>query len=201
MNYTELKASVADFLNRQDLTAVIPTFITLAEADLNRNVRHRSMLARSTASLDTQFTELPEDFLEAKNIQLNSSPVISLRYVTQEHADLVRAQYATGTPKYYTIVGDTIEVVPVPDSEQTIELVYYRRIPKLDTYETNWLSETYPDAYLYGALLQAAPYLKDDERIGVWGSLYSKVLTDLNFSSDRAEVSGSALVMRTRTWI
>ena len=201
MNYTELKASVADFLNRQDLTAVIPTFITLAEADLNRNVRHRSMLARSTASLDTQFTELPEDFLEAKNIQLNSSPVISLRYVTQEHADLVRAQYATGTPKYYTIVGDTIEVVPVPDSEQTIELVYYRRIPQLDVYATNWLSETYPDAYLYGALLQAAPYLKDDERIGVWGSLYSKVLTDLNFSSDRAEVSGSALVMRTRTWI
>src|SRR5688572_33002312 len=103
MNYTTLKSSVADFLNRQDLTAAIPTFIELAEAACNRAIRHRKMLQRSTATLDTQFTELPEDYLEAKNIQLNTDPVRSLTYVTQEHADLLRAgaHRTPGEPKVY----------------------------------------------------------------------------------------------------
>src|SRR5574343_481929 len=132
MNYTTLKSSIGDFLNRQDLTAVIPTFIALCEADLNRTIRHRSMLARATAALDTQFTKLPSDFLEAKNVQLNTTPVTSLKYVTMEQADILRQTYQTaGTPKYYTIVGDTIEVVPDPSTEYTIELVYYKAIPAL----------------------------------------------------------------------
>ena len=132
MNYTTLKSSIADFLNRQDLTAVIPTFIALCEADLNRTVRHRSMLTRATATLDTQFTKLPLDYLEAKNVQLNTTPVTSLKYVTMEQADLLRQTYRTaGVPKYYTLVGDTIEVVPEPADEYTIELVYYKSIPSL----------------------------------------------------------------------
>ena len=62
-NYTELKASIADFLNRDDLTAVIPDFITLAESGMNREVRHWRMETRKTAVLDTQYTALPTDFL------------------------------------------------------------------------------------------------------------------------------------------
>jgi len=200
MNYTDLKSSVADFLNREDLTSVIPTFIQLCEADLNRSVRHRSMLVRATAALDTHFTTLPDDYLEAKNIQLNTSPVTSLKYVTMEHADLLRQSYTSGKPKYYTLVGDTIEVVPPPDAEYTVELVYYGAIPSLsDSNVSNWLLTTYPDVYLYGTLMQSAPYLKDDERIPVWGQLYRQFISDLNASSDRAEVSGAHLLMRA-TW-
>ena len=202
MNYTTLKSSVADWLNRQDLTSVIPTFISLAEADFNRSIRHRQMLCRATATLDTHFTSLPTDFLEAKNIQINTSPVASLKYVTMEQADLLKQTYTTaGEPKYYTIIGDTIEVVPEPSMEYEIELVYYKQIPALsDSQTTNWLSNSHPDIYLYGALMQAAPYLKDDERIAVWGALYRQFVSDLNLSSDKAEVSGSTLVMRTHVW-
>lgn len=199
MNYATLKSSVADFLNRQDLTAVIPTFIELAEADLNRSVRHRSMLCRATATLDTHFTKLPTDFLEAKNIQLNTNPVTSLKYVTMEQADLLKQTYrSAGVPKYYTIIGDTIEVVPEPADEYEIELTYYKRISALsDDNTSNWLISSHPDVYLYGTLMQSAPYLKDDERVAVWGSLYRQYISDLNFASDRAESSGSTLVMRT----
>jgi hypothetical protein len=91
MTYAELKSAIADFLNRQDLTSVIPTFIQLAEASINRTVRHRRMLSRATATLTSQFTDLPDDFLEAKNIQLNSNPVTPLSFVTLEHADLLRS--------------------------------------------------------------------------------------------------------------
>jgi hypothetical protein len=197
--YSELKSSIADFLNRQDLTSVIPTFIQLCEADLNRTVRHKSMLTRATATLDTHFTALPADFLEAKNIQLNTEPVTSLQYVTMEHADLLRQKYTTtGVPKYYALVGDTIEVVPLPAEDYTIELTYYKKIPSLsDSSTSNWLLSSHPDVYLYGSLMQAAPYLKDDERIAVWGPLYRQFISDLNFASDKAEVSGARLVMRS----
>lgn len=201
MNYTTLKSSVADWLNRQDLTSVIPTFISLAEADLNRSVRHRQMLGRATTTLDSHFTALPTDFLEAKNVQLNTNPLTSLKYVTMEHADLLRRGDATGQPKYYTIIGDTLEVVPVPSTDYEIELTYYKQIPALsDDNLTNWLINSHPDVYLYGTLMQSAPYLKDDERVGVWGSLYRQFVSDLNLSSDKAESSGSTLVMRTGVW-
>jgi hypothetical protein len=197
MNYTTLKSSVADFLNRQDLAAVIPTFISLSEANLNRVLRTRAMLCRATALLDTHFTKLPSDFLEAKNIQLNTDPVTSLQYVTIEHADLLRARWSTGKPRYYTIVGDTLEVVPPPDTGYTVELVYYKQIPALtELNETNWLLTSHPDVYLYGTLLQSAPYLKDDERIPIWGQLYKQFVADVQYSSESSEVSGSRLVMR-----
>jgi hypothetical protein len=197
MNYTELQAAIASFLNRQDLASVIPTFVSLVEAHLNRTLRHRSMLGRATANLDTDFTTLPADFLEAKNIQLNTNPVTSLRFVTIEHADLLKTE-ATGQPQYYTLVGDTLEVVPSPDASYTVELVYYKKLPALASNSTNWLLTAHPDVYLYGALMQAAPYLKNDERLQVWGSLYTAAVSDLNASSDKAEFSGASLVMRAR---
>ena len=204
MTYAELKSAIADFLNRQDLTSVIPTFIQLAEASINRTVRHRRMLSRATATLTTQFTDLPDDFLEAKNIQLNSNPVTPLSFVTLEHADLLRSgMYQTeGKPKYYTLVADTIEVVPVPDTEYTIELTYYARItPLSDAVTSNWLLDNSPDAYLYGALVHSAPYLKDDSRIPVWVGLFEKSLSDLKAETERSEFSGSSLVQRTQGWL
>lgn len=198
MTYSELQQSVADFLNRQDLAGAIPTFITLVEAYFNRQVRHRSMLTRATTTLDSQFTGLPTDFLEAKNVQLNSTPVVSLEYVTLERADELRASTPTGQPAFYTILGDQIEVVPVPDTQYTIELVYYKKIPTLtDDTTSNWLLSSHPDAYLYGALMQAAPYLKNDERLQVWGPLFVQSVGGINESSDKAEYSGSRLKMRT----
>jgi hypothetical protein len=200
MIYSELKSSIADFLNRQDLTSVIPTFILLCEADLNRTVRHRSMLCRATATLDTHFTALPADFMEAKNIQLNTEPVKSLEYLTMEHADEYRATHSTaGVPVFYTFIGETLEVVPEPADDYTIELTYYKRITALsDSNTSNWLLASHPDVYLYGSLMQSAPYLKDDERIAVWGQLYKAFISDLNSASDKSEYSGSSLKMRAK---
>ena len=61
--YDELKSSIADFLDRDDLTTVIPDFITLAETKMNREIRHWRMEKRATAVLDTQYSALPNDFL------------------------------------------------------------------------------------------------------------------------------------------
>ena len=55
INYTDLQSQIADFLNRDDLVGD-PDFITLAEADMNRRLRHWRMETRSRALLDTRYT-------------------------------------------------------------------------------------------------------------------------------------------------
>ena len=102
-----------------------------------------------------------------------------------------------GRPRYYSHVADTIEVYPTPDSTYTIELMYYNEIPSLTSVNTtNWLIGVAPDAYLYGSLLQAAPYLAEDSRIEVWGGLYSSAIQALNNTSEASRDSGSGLKMR-----
>jgi len=203
MNYSTLKSSIADFLLRQDLTAVIPTFIELAETALNRSIRHRRMIARATNNFDEHFLELPDDFLEAKNVQINSDPVGTLKYVTLEHADLLRSNRyrSPGQPQYYTIVGNTLESTPIPDGDYQVELTYYTKLPVLtDLQPSNWLIATHPDLYLYGALLHSAPYLKNDERVPVWDGLYQRTVRDVNADSERSELSGATLQARTFIW-
>jgi len=202
-SYAWLISTAADFLNRQDLNATIPTFITLAESGFNRSIRSRKMLGRSTSPLINHYTTLPEDFLEAKNVQLNTTPVQPLEYVSQEMADDLRQGKfrSVGKPQLYTIVGDTIEVIPLPDGEYEIELTYYKRIPGLsDDAPSNWLLELNPDLYLYGTLVASAPYLKEDERLPMWAEWTKSLIAALNDESDRAERSGSILKIRQRMW-
>lgn len=199
-SYDLLKSAIADELNRQDLTSVIPTWISLAEANFNRTIRHRKMLCRATAELDSQFTALPSDFLEAKNVQLNTSTPYSLEYLTVEAADKFRYSYYTtsGSPKYFTILGETLEVVPTPSSDYTIELTYYKKLtPLSDSVSSNWLLASHPDLYFYASLQHSAPYLKDDERIALWSTISQTITDSINLESDKAEKSGSVLKVRT----
>lgn len=200
-NYTELKGAVADWLNRDDLTAVVPTFILLAEAGLERVLRVRQMLARSNATIDTQYGALPANFLEAKSFKLtDTTPSQPLGFATIDELDAFdSANLAPGRPRYFGVVGDQLRTHPVPDSSYTGELTYYAKITKLsDENPTNWLLASSPDVYLYGSLLQSAPYLKDDERINVWTTLYASAVQAMQISDDRSATSGGALKARAK---
>jgi len=195
--FSGLKTTIADYLNRDDLTSIIPSFITLAEAKFNRKLRVRQMVKRATATLDTQYIAFPSDFLQAKEFQLNTNPITYLQYVTQNQGDYGSAsQYiSVGKPQYYTIIGTQIEVIPTPDTGYTGELTYYGKITALsDSNTSNWLLVYAPDLYLYGALLEAAPYLKDDERLAVWSTLYTNSLGDIEVADQRASVSSTPIV-------
>ena len=194
-NYTELQASVADFLNRSDLTDVIPDFIRMTEAELNRVLRTREMSVRTRAPVSKQYVKLPDDFLGMRNIELVTSPVTVLEYRNLQNLDAHRASDATGKPIYYSIMQNNIEFAPVPDSEYTLEIVYYQKLPQLGTevgeFATNWLLDSHPDIYLYGSLMQSAPYLQADERIGVWAGKFQQVLEQLKTSDEKARFSGT----------
>ena len=203
--YTELKASLADWLNRTDLTSAIADFISLAEAQMERQLRTRQMIVRATASFAAaaEYGTVPDDFLETKSIKLDTNPVTSLSFQTIEAMDqLSNTTYlSSGKPLYFTVVGNQFRLLPIPDGEYTFELVYYAKLTKLSsTVATNFLLTQAPDVYLYGALLQAAPYLQDDARISVWSSLYAAGLEQLQVADDRGSTSGGALLARARTF-
>jgi len=65
---------------------------------------------------------------------------------------------------------------------------------------SNWLLASSPDVYLYGSLMQASPYLKDDGRIPVWASMYTNALEAIQVADDRAATSGGSIMMRARTF-
>ena len=195
--FAGLKATIADYLNRDDLTAIIPSFITIAEAKFNRKLRTRQMIKRANGQIETAFFAYPSDWLQAKEFQLNTNPIVRLQFVTEAYGDELKANryVSIGQPAYYTITGTQLEFIPAPDSTYSAELTYYAKIPALsDSNTSNWLLAYAPDLYLYGALLEAAPYLKDDERLAVWSQMYINSLGDIEVADQRASVSSTPLV-------
>lgn len=200
--YAELKTAVGDWLNRSDLDSVIPNFISLAEAQFNRSIRHRKMVVRADATLDTPYFAVPADWLQTIRFQLNTNPVTPLLFVTPEQALEESMVYSAGQqPLFYTTIGQQFQVVPTPDTSYDAELLYYAKIPALsDSATTNWLLTESPDIYLYGALIQSAPYLKEDDRINVWAGLYQRLIDDMMLADERARIGSSKLKTRIRTF-
>lgn len=201
--YTELKTAIADFLNRDDLSAAVPTFISLAEADMQRRVRHWRMEKRSTAELDTQYSAIPADFVEVIRFYVTSNDTRPLELISQ--AELLdrkaKRSNAIGAPAYYALTAGELEIYPVPDGTYDVELYYVSRIPALsDSNASNWMLEQYQDAYLYGALVHSAPYLKDDARIQVWAALYQNAIDAINAESERSKFGGSGRRMKIRSY-
>jgi hypothetical protein len=200
-SYSALKASIADWLNRDDLTATIPDFISLAEAQLERRLPVQKRTQRSTATIDTQFSALPSDFVSAKSLVLTSTaPVQPLTFLTEDELDAKKSVYrTTGKPLFFALIGNQIEVLPAPDTGYTAELTYVATLAKLsDANTSNWLLERHPDVYLYGALLQAAPYLRDDERVALWTPLYGQAIEDMILQNERAAFSQGRMAMTVR---
>ncbi len=177
--YAGLKASIADFLNRADLTAVIPDFIVLAETEMNRRIRSRRNIARTTVTVNAEFVTAPTDIYKIAWLLFTDLPDLSPVYVTPDNFPLEIASL-TSRPQWYTLQASTqqFRFGPVPDQSYTASLTYWQRLAALSS--SNWLLTDHPDAYLYGSLKQAAPYLVDDQRISVWGSLYESAIAAIN---------------------
>ena len=192
----ELHTAIANWLNRSDLTDRIPEFIALAEASFNRILRVRDMLVRSTASVTSQYISIPTDFLEMLNIELTStSPPKRLVYITSDRSDDYREKQnnQTGTPGYYTIEGNSIHLLPTPSTEATVQLNYYQDIPALSGLadsDNNWLLLAHPDVYLYGTLMQASPYLMDQEKTQIWDGLLARSLQEVQMSDEKSRYAG-----------
>ncbi|MDI1262504.1 MAG: hypothetical protein PS018_04515 [bacterium] len=191
VDYASLRAAIIEYLARdQDTTLVarIPTFVQLAEAKFNRQLFVRQMEKRATALVDPgssepEFVSLPADFQSMRRVRLSSvtgKPCLAFKSGAQLDEYRFGTSNVAGQPRYFTVFGDEIELAPTPDDAYTIEMVYRRTVPPLAENDPNWLLTLAPDVYLYGALLESAPYIKEDGRIQTWGLGFTSALSDLN---------------------
>jgi hypothetical protein len=193
-NYTDLVAAIAEWLARDDLTARIPDFVTLAEAKFNRLLEHPRMETRATLTVDTgatdpEFLDLPTDFQTMRSARLSGvTGKPRLGFMTQTQMDDYRYSIdnVSGQPVYFSVSGDQIELAPTPNEDYDVQLVYRANIPALTASNTtNWLLTLAPDLYLYGSLLEASPYIQNDDRLAIWGTALQQVLEQLNNHGDR----------------
>ena len=199
--YAELQTAVANWLDRADLTDRIPEFIALAEARMNRVLRIRLMEGKYTASTVAAQRNyaLPAGYLQMRNLQINTTPIRPCQYVTPEIYDRLYGSTTTGTPEIYTIIANEIQLGPIPAGVQTIEMLFYKKITALSGSNTTEAMLTdNPDVYLYGALLEAEPFIMNDERVGLWAQGFQQAISDLQEQDNKDRHSGSALrVMNT----
>jgi hypothetical protein len=182
-----LKTSIADTLNRSDLTSAIADFVTMATGQLTRRLLMdgpvRQMLGTDSLAITSEYTNLPADFEGLRALYLftmsNSGQVDFCEPEKIAEQKIMRPNQ-DGDPQLFSIVGNQIQFWPWNTGTYTAQINYWQSLPALSApSDTNWLLTKYPDAYLYTALLQSAPYLKDDDRVQVWGTFATQIVSDI----------------------
>lgn len=191
-NYATLQTAIASWLKRDDLTSNIPDFITLYEAQMNRdlmnmNPPHLSLEATQTGNLVVTSTPpcllaFPSGYKGTKRFQIQiSGNYYSLEYKTPDQM----ARYSfTSEPKYYTTNGTNLEIGAPPDSTYAYRWDYYAALSPLSG-GVNWVITNAPDLYLYGSLAHSAPFLKNDSRLVTWAQIYASLLQSVEMENTR----------------
>ena len=202
--YTTLKASIANWLNRSDLTTEIQDdFIKLTEADLNSKLRVRSMIAQVNITVNAETADLPTDFLQIRNFYILSGQTKTpLVYTTPSSMDTTSGTSTTGKPTTFTILGDTLRFSPKPDATYTAVMNYFKKFPALSsTNATNYILASHPAIYLYGSLFHAANFLGgiNPQQVSTWQQMYATAMERLELNDREDEYNGSPLQVRTVT--
>ena len=207
--YDDLVVQVGSYLfGRTDLQTQVPVFVRLFEAKANRSLFCRQMETRAVATVDLsgstpEFLDLPDDFQTMRRVRLlnGADPQKpKLRFATlQQIDDLREANRSPGAPVWFTLFANEMEILPVPNFAYQLEMTYRIYLPPLGTVnETNWLLGLAPDAYLYGALMEVAPYLHNDERIPTWAQGVQAAFDGVNVLSEKALYNAGPLTMRRK---
>lgn len=197
--YSELQTSVTNFINRDDLTSLIPDFITLAEAHFNRSLRVPQMENSATSTLSGETLALPADFLAVRSMFLDRDPRVELDFVPYGTLRTQYASTATGMPVVYTIADGGFYFGPAPGDSYTLHMVYWQEIPALSVSNTsNWLLASHPDVYLYGSLVHAASYIRDDSALAQYVTITERLLDEINADGRKRQAGASPLVARDR---
>jgi hypothetical protein len=179
-NYSDLQTSVAGWLHRADLTAIIPDLVTLGEATINRKLRLLQMenVASLTTSITDRFATLPTGFMEAIDLSLYLDDYPQT--LTQVPLSKINGNSLTdqAQPRFYAISSNIVFDV-ISDEVYTLSLRYLKKLD-LATDTTNYVMTTYPDIYLYATLMAAEPYMKNDKRLGIWAGLLKDALEAAN---------------------
>jgi len=205
MTYDSLVEDIQQYLERTDDATInqIPRFIMLAEQVIASQIKFLGNLTVNTSNMVIATATIDKPARWHKTISMNVTvngkrqPVFVRKYeYLREYAPDPSVQ---GTPKFYADYDYTHWLVaPTPDTAYDYEVLYYERVQPLDsTNQTNWFTIYAPQAMLYGSLLQAMPFLKNDERIAMWQQQYDLIINTLKAEDVQRIGDRQAVVLDT----
>ncbi len=180
-NNTELKASIASWINKTNLTTEIIDFITLLEARVVRDLKTSELEVTTTLVVDAASETLPTDYAGMIRAHLGGT-YPTLDYLPSDRFHSVYASTTSGRPVCYTIEANTILFGPSPDDTYTMTYTYIAK-PDIATDSTNRLLDIYPDIYLFGALVEAANFINDVELQTKYEGKYLQAIAQANSSN------------------
>ncbi|MCW3539333.1 phage adaptor protein [Burkholderia cenocepacia] len=193
-SYNELQASMKRWLKRADLADLMPDFIMLAELHFDRKVFTRARRSTFRITPTKMAINLPTDWGRVIKVTYDGHPLDQA--TTQIESAYAGGQHDRLMGKFQ-IEGDTI-VIGVPQLGGVLSIDYYTVIePLSDTNQSNWLLEDGPDVYLFGALHEAAVYVRDDARATLWMQKRDIAISDMTDDDEAAKTSEQPLRMRT----
>lgn len=187
MTYTSLAADIESYLERTDTATVqkIPTFIMLAEQIIASQLKALGNLTVNTSTMVANNPIIAKPARWRKTVSFNLTNASNRQPVLLRKYEYLRNYWPNpievDQPLYYADYDyDHWFVAPTPDQAYVFEVLYYERVQPLDaSNQTNWFTEYAPQALLYGALLQAMPFLKNDPRMGMWQQQYNGIMEAL----------------------
>lgn len=194
MTFTSLQSDIRNYLERGGATdpivfEQIPRLITLAERRISRELKIQGFLAVVNTFMQAGVSVYPKPDRWRDTVSINigtgsgnnTRTAIyprSYEYVREYWPDATQE----ATPEFYSDYNYSNWVfAPTPDAAYPMEVLYYELPPLLDDdTQTNWLTEYAPNLLLYGCLLEATPFVKDDQRVQLWQAYYDRALSALN---------------------
>ena len=181
MTYTELKAQIASYFHRTDLTAVIPNFIALAEAAIYRELNLRDFETSVTGTTVGGYIVLPSDFGSASRVTVTANGVErNIEYVSRPD------DYVGGQVEHYSQENGKLRLFPASSSEQVYKLYYLVNQSVLsDSSPTNWLSINAPDLYFYAACYECAVWARDEDQTVILAQKVKPLIDSVRSLSER----------------
>lgn len=177
--YSDLLASVATWLARDNMTAIIPDCITLFEAWVNRRLRIRQQDTTATLTTSSGSVALPTDYLSWRRLTWsNSSQANELLYVTPDALRLLFPISNAGIPSNFSIEGANLLTRDTDDTASAFSFEYFQKTAAL-VGTLNWLYVAHPDAYLFGTLTECYGAQKDASNMALWGSRRNDVFDEI----------------------
>lgn len=173
--YSDLLAAVASWTNRTDLTARIPDFVTLAEARMSADLSSKALEREQDATITAGVAPLPDDVLDITGLRLVDATYPDVEVTSRERLEELKR--TAGPIAYAALIGRTLELNALTG---TLRIRAKCRVPALDTNSTNWVLTTFPNVYLFGSLLEAFDFLRDDAGVLKYSGRYSEAIAQAN---------------------
>jgi hypothetical protein len=202
MTYDSLVNDIQTYLERTDQQTLdkIPQFIMLAEQIIASEIKFLGNLTVATSTMVQSENVIPKPARWRKTVSMNVTVAGKRQPVLLRTYEYIREYWpdptATGSPLYFCDYDYQHWLVgPTPALGYSYEVLYYERVQPLDSSnQSNWFTQYAPQALLYGTLLQAMPFLKNDERMPMWQTNYDRIIEVLKTENVTRTADRQAIV-------